>query len=181
MSEPARQRPSGWVLLVLLLIPYLFFKLQALFFLQQAKQLEEELQRLRPALSARVVSEQLSRTYRACEELAEQVRRLDLKNSRLLEQLSNLPPSISLTRLENRARLNVPLHQIFSGEPSEAPLRTDLWIEGTLLPGARNPELVLVRWAQQLQADGAEVQIRRLAPSPDLTGAWLFELRLGGT
>jgi len=180
VAETTRQRRSGWVLLVALLIPYLLIKLQAWSCANQAKQLEQELNRLRPALSAMVLSEQLKKTQSACAEITVQVRRMDLKNARLLEQLSHLPPSITLNRLENRARLKVPLHQLFSGAASEAPLQADLWMEGALLPGIRNPELVLVRWAQSLQVSGMEISIRRLAPSPRTPDIWLFELNLKG-
>ena len=180
MAEPTGQRRSGWLLLVILLIPYLLIKLQAWGYARQAQQLDQEMNRIRPALSAMVLSEQLKKTQEACEKISGQVRRLDLRNGRLLELLSGLPPSITLTRLENRARLNVPLHQIFSGVSPEESLRTDLWMEGSLLPGIRSPEGVLVRWAESLRTSGLDVQIRRLAPSPQDAEVWLFELRLGG-
>ena len=175
-----KPRRAGWVLPVFLLTVYLFIKLQAWGYARQAKHLEQELNRLRPALSAMVLSEQLKKTQEACAKISDQVRRLDLRNGRLLDLLSRLPPSITLDHLENRARLNVPLHQIFSGVSSEAPLQTDLWIEGKLLPGIRNPERVLVRWAKSLQTAGVNAQIQRLIPSPQDADVWLFELRLGG-
>ena len=138
------------------------------------------MERLRPALSARVLSEQLKKTEQVCAEIAGQVRRLDLQNGRLLEQLSKLHPSITLDRLENKARLKVPLHQLFLGSADAAPLRTELSISGRLLPGVRNPEGVLVRWAESLRAEGVEARIWRLAPSTEDTGTWLFEIRLKG-
>ena len=178
MAEPPRQRRSGWVLLVVLLIPYLFIKFQAWGCINQVKQLDQELNRLRPGLSAIVLSEQLTRTKQVCEQITVQVRGLGLKNGLLLEQLSHLPPSITLNRLENRSRLKVPLHQLFSGEASGASLQTDLRMDGTLLPGIRDPESVLVRWAESLQNSGLEVSIRRLAPSPGNPHEWLFQLTL---
>lgn len=149
----------------LLLIPYLFLKFQGLGCAREAKRLEQEMEKLRPALSAMVLSEQLEKTKQVCAEISAQVGRLDLRNGRLLEHLSRLPASITLDRVENRARLKDPLH-------------TDLWMEGQLLPGIRDPEGVLVRWAQTLQTEGAQAQIRRLTPSPGDQSVWLFELRL---
>lgn len=177
MTQP--QRRSGWLLLVAVLIPYLFIKLAAWTHARQANQLEAEINQLRPALSAIVLSEQLEKTREACEKLTQQVRGLDLENGRLLELLSHLPASITLTSFNHRARLNVPLHNIFAGTAGEVPLKTDLWIEGKLLPGDRNPELVLVRWAETLRDAGVDAEIKRLAPSPNELGIWLFELRMG--
>ena len=181
MADSAQKRRSNWALPTLLLVVYFFLKLQAWGYATQAKQLEQEINRLRPALSAMVLSEQLTKTQETCEKLSQQVRGLDLKSGRLLEALSQLPPSIVLDRFQNRARLNVPLHRIFSGAMAEAPLQMDLWVEGRLFPGIRNPEQVLVRWAQFLQTAGAEAKIKRLTPSPKEAGAWIFELQLEGS
>ncbi|GEM_PF-3329716 len=181
VAPPAQKRPAGGVLLLLLLIPYLFLKFQALGYARETKRLEQELDKLRPALSAMVLSEQLKKTEQVCAEISAQVRRLDLRNGRLLDQLSRLPASITLDEVENRARLKVPLGRLFSTESqSEAPLQVDLWMQGRLLPGIRDPEGVLVRWAQSLQTEGTQVQIRRLTPSPGDQSVWLFELRLVG-
>lgn len=166
----------------LLLIVYLFFKFQALGYSRQAAQLDKELNQLRPALSAMVLSRQLENTRRACQGVSDQVRWLDLQNGRLLEQFSKLPASITLERVENRARLKVPLKGVFSieaGRP-EPRLQTSLRIQGTLLSGIRDPESVLVRWAQSLQSDGMSVRIQRLVPSPQDPALWFFELTLEG-
>lgn len=183
MGEAPSRKPrrTSWVLPAFLLTIYLLIKLQAWGYARQANQLERELNRLRPALSAMVLSEQLKKTQEVCAKISDQVRRLDLQNNRLLELLSGLPPSLTLDRLENRARLNVPLHRLFSGVPSEVPLQADLRIEGRLLPGNRNPEWVLVHWAESFRAAGIAAQIRRLVPSPQDADVWLFELRLGGS
>ncbi len=179
MPEQPARRPSGWVLLIVVLIPYLFIKLAAWNSTREAKQLEQEINRIRPALSAIVLSQQLEKTQAACEKLKGQVRGLDLKNGNLLEVLSQLPPSIVLTSFNNRARLNVPLHHIFSGADDQVPVQDDLWMEGKLLPGSRNPELVLVRWAESLRAAGVNAEIKRLVPSSSEQGSWVFELRVG--
>ena len=170
-ADPKRR--GNWVLPALLLVVYLFFKFQALGYSRQAAQLRKDLNQLRPALSAMALSHQLENTRRACQEISDQVRRLDLQNSRLLEQLSKLPASITLERVENRAHLK--------GSLQPAPhLQTDLRIQGTLLSGVRDPESVLVRWAQALQSDGMSVQIQRLVPSPQDPALWSFELYLEG-
>ena len=148
--ETARKRRGNWVLPVVLLAIYFFIKLQAWSYARQAAQLEKELDQLRPALSAMVLSHQLENTRRACQGVSDQVRRLDLQNGRLLGQLSKLPASITLERVENRARLRVPLQGVFSievGQP-EPHLQTGLRVQGTLLSGIREPVAVLVRWAQ---------------------------------
>lgn len=181
-SLPAHKRRSNWVLPVILLTVYIFFKLQAWGYARQAARLEKELDQLRPSLSAIVLSGQLEHTRRACQEISDQVRRLDLQNGRLLEHLSKLPASITLDRLENRARLKVPLRGVFSlevGRP-EPHLKIGLKIQGTLSAGVRDPESVLVRWAQSLQSDGANVRIQRLVPAPQDPTRWSFELTLEG-
>ena len=168
-----QKRRSGWLLLIFLLIPYVFLKFQALSYARQVAQMEKELDQLRPALSARVLSEQLENTRRACQEVSDQVRRLDLRNGELLEQLSKLPASITLERVENRTRLKGPLW------PAPT-LQTDLKIQGVLSAGSRDPELVLARWAQSFQGDGMSVHLRRLVPSAQDPALWSFELYLEG-
>jgi hypothetical protein len=165
-----------------LLIPYVFLKFQALSYARQASQMEKELDQLRPALSARVLSEQLENTRRACQEVSDQVRRLDLHNGELLEQLSNLPASITLERVESRVGLKSPLQTVFSGEVTrpEPRLQTVLKIQGVLYAGIRDPEWVLARWAQSLQRDGMNVHLRRLTPSAQDPAVWSFEFYLEG-
>ena len=182
-AETAPKRRARWVLPTLLLIGYFFLKLQAWNYVQQANQLERELNELRPALSAKILSSQLERTEKACRKISGQVRQLDLQNGQLLQQLSKLPASIALERLENRTRLRVPLRGAFSveGARPEPYLRSGLSIQGTLMPGSRDPESVLARWAQSLQSDGMTVQVRRLIPVPRNPAARSFELYLEGS
>ena len=177
------KRRSSWALPAILLAIYIFIKLQAWGYTRQAAQLEKDLNQLRPTLSAIVLSGQLENTLQACQKVSGQVRRLDLQNGQLMEQISKLPASITLDRLENRARLKVPLQGVFSlevGRP-EPRLQTGLRIHGTLASGIRDPESVLVRWAQSLQSDGVNVRIPRLVPSPQDRALWSFELYLEGT
>jgi len=177
-----QKRHARWVLPTALLTVYIFFKLQAWGYARQAKQLEAELDHLRPALSAMVLAGQLENTRRACQQISDEVRRLDLKNGRLLEQLSKLPASITLERVENRSRLKVPLQGVFSTEVGrpEPHLQTSLRIQGTLSPGIRDPESVLIRWVQSLQSAGMNARIPRLVPSPKDPALWFFELTLEG-
>ena len=176
------KRRVNWVLPGILLAVYVFIKLQAWGYARQAAQLEKDLNQLRPTLSAIVLSGQLEHTLQACQEVSGQVRRLDLQNGQLLEHLSKLPASITLERLENRARLKVPLQGVFSIEVGRAEphLQTGLRIQGTLAAGFRDPESVLVQWAQSLQSDGMNVRIPRLIPSPRDPVLWSFELYLEG-
>ncbi len=160
-----RKRPAGWLLLILLLIPYVFLKFQALSYARQAAQMGKELDQLRPALSARVLPEQMENPRRPCQEISDQVRRLDLRNGELLEQLSKLPASITLERVENRAQPH---------------LQTGLKIQGVLSAGIRDPESVLARWVRSLQGNGMSVHIRRLVPSAQDPALWSFELYLEG-
>ena len=177
MAEPSRR--SGWALPAVLLVIYLLIKLQAWGYARHAHELEAELNRLRPALSARVLAQQLERAQQACAEITQLVRRLDLKNGALLEQLSHLPPSITLTRLENRARLKIPLQEIFTAPGQPAPhLQAGLRIQGTIQAGVRDPESVLVRWAESIQGWGNSVKIRKLSPSPRDPDFWTFEMVL---
>jgi hypothetical protein len=176
------KRRSSWVLPGILLAVYIFLKLQAWSYARQAAQLEKDLNHLRPTLSAIVLSGQLERALQACQAVSDQVRRLDLQNGRLLEQISKLPASITLDRLGTQARLKVPLQGVFSievGRP-EPHLQTGLRIQGTLAAGIRDPESVLVRWAQSLQSDGMNIRIPRLIPSPRDPALWSFELYLEG-
>lgn len=176
------KRRSSWALPAILLAVYIFFKLQGLSYTRQAAGLEKDLNQLRPTLSAIVLSGQLERTLQACQEVSNQVRRLDLQNGRLLEQISKLPASITLDRLGTQARLKVPLQGVFSievGRP-EPHLQTGLRIQGTLAAGIRDPESVLVQWAQSLQFDDVNVRIPRLVPSPRDPSLWSFELTLEG-
>lgn len=182
-AASARRPPKpGWILGGLLLAVYAGIKLLGWGCARQAMSLERQLEELRPALSAIVLAEQLENTRRACQEVASRTRQLDVKTSRLFAQLSSLPASITLTGLELHSRLSLPVPGTFS-VPAQGPgVRSahDTRIRGTLLPGVRDPETVLVRWAQTLQAEGSRVVIQKLAPSfePMDLGLWEFDLEI---
>ena len=182
MADGAPKQHVRWILPGILLAVYILIKLQAWSYARHAAELEKELNQLRPALSAIVLAGQLENTRKVCQEVSDQVRRLDLRNGRLLEQLSKLPASITLERLENRAHLKVPLQGVFSievGRP-EPRLQTGLRIQGAFFSGVRDPESVLVRWVQSLQSEGMNIRIQRLAPSAQDPVLWSFELILEG-
>lgn len=180
IKEHARRvKPSG-VLGGILLAVYIAIKLQGWGYARQAMSLQRQLEELRPGLSAIVLAEQLEKTRRACEEVASRTRQLGLKTSRLFTRLSNLPASITLTDLELRSRLSLPVPGTFSISAGGPGVRSahDTRIRGTLLPGARDPEGVLVRWAQTLRSNGGSVVIQKLAPSFETPGLWEFDLEI---
>lgn len=165
----------------LLLFVYFVIKLVGWSYARQVDRMERQLGELRPSLSAIVLSKQLENTRRACEEVASRVRRMDLKNSRLFTQLSNLPASVTLTKLDLRSRLTLPIQGTFSITVEGAGIqsRHGTRLQGTILPGGRDPEALLVRWARSLQGDeGASVVIRKLSPSFDKPDVWEFDLEV---
>lgn len=181
IKEHARKLRPGWVLGGILLAVYLGIKLQGWGYARQAASLERQIEELRPGLSAIVLSEQLENTRRACEEIGVRVRQLDLKTGRLVSELSELPASITLTKVELRSRLSLPVPGTLS-VPAEGPgVRSQhgIRIQGTLLPGARDPETVLVQWAHTLREEGGRVFIQKLAPSFETPGLWEFDLEVG--
>ena len=179
MEMKSRPKP-GWVLGGLLLFVYFVIKLVGWSYARQVITLERLLEEMRPSLSAIVLSEQLENTRRACQEVASRVRRMDLKNSRLFTQLSSLPASITLTKLDLRSRLTLPIQGTFSITVEGAGIqsRHGTRIQGTILPGGRDPEAMLVRWAHSMQGDGANVVIRKLSPSLDTPDLWEFDLEV---
>lgn len=166
----------------LLLFVYFVIKLIGWSYACQVVTLDRQLEELRPSLSAIVLSQQLENTRRACEEVASRVRRMDLKNNRLFTQLSSLPASITLTKLDLRSRLTLPIQGTFSITVEGAGIQSHhgTRLQGTILPGAgRDPEDLLVRWARSLQGDeGASVVVRKLSPSFDRPGVWEFDLEM---
>ena len=169
-----------WVLPVLLLGIYFLIKLQGWGYARQVAQLTRQLEDLRPSLSAWVLSEQLEETRRACGEVAERVRQLDLHSSRLLEQMSQLPSAITLEKLRVDTRLSLPVSGTFAVVKGEPPIRSaqSLRIIGSVQPGVRNPEEILVLWAETLSFPGSRVRILNLIPSLEAPGLWAFEVQM---
>ena len=167
MPNPPRTRRVSWILVWILLGVYFFLKLMAWGYAWQVRDLERQMAELRPALSAKVLYDQLESTHRACIQVSDQVRQMDLQKKHLLEELSELPASITLERVEAHSRLK--------DKPTPRPLR-GLRIEGSMLPGIRSPEAVLTTWAQKMEVAGTRVRIQKLIPSQQTQGLWRFEL-----
>ncbi|MBI3311989.1 MAG: hypothetical protein HYZ88_00470 [Candidatus Omnitrophica bacterium] len=150
---------SRWFLPSLLLGIYLFLKFQGWVYTRNAADLERQLEGLRPGLAAKVQHEQLERTRQACLQAGERIQQLHLEGEKLLQWLSaQLPASITLQRVQLRAN-------------------DGLRIQGMLLPGVRNPESVIVPWAQKLQTLQPNIRVLDLVPLSETPGAWSFELR----
>lgn len=150
---------SRWFLPSLLLGVYLFLKLQGWLYARNAADLERQLEELRPALAARVQYEQLEKTRQACLQARDRVGQIHLDGEKLLVGLSaQMPASITLRQIQLRAD-------------------EGLRITGTVLPGIRTPESVLVPWAQKLQALQPRIRVQELVPLSEIPGAWSFELQ----
>ncbi len=160
MPDSPWMRRTGWILPGILLGVYVILKLLAWGYARQASDLERQMAELRPALSAKVLYEQLEGTRRACIQVSEQIRQMDLDKTLFVEQLSHLPASITIEKLEVR-------------RPQKS-----LRIEGIVLPGIRSPESVLVPWAQRVGVADTRVTIRKLVPIPKAPGSWRFELQV---
>lgn len=146
---PTRKRPIGWILVGLLLGLYLIIKLQGWGYARHVRELESQLDQLRPALSAIVLYGQLKTVRQACLNLTQQVQTLDLKGAELVERLSrDVPPSITVEEIHLRSP-------------------DDLSIWGRVWPGVRPMEQVLVSWAGTFQTAGNRIRIRDLAPPAD--------------
>lgn len=149
---------SRWFLPSLLLGIYLFFKLQGWIYARGVADLELQLEEIRPALSAQVQHEQLEKTRQACLQAVERMEQIDREGAQLLQWFSQQQPaSITLRHLQLRADKG-------------------LRIRGTLFPGVRSPESVIVSWAQRMQILQPGIRIRELVPLPQTEGAWSFEL-----
>lgn len=155
---PERTRRSGWILPAILLGVYLLIKVQGWAFAYEAGILQRQLDELRPALSAMALAEQLKIALKAYEEGIRQIRRQHLPGPILLKDLTHLPASMVLERVELSPRT--------------------LRIRGTFLAGIRPPEKVLVPWAERLRSLGPALRIRKIAPSPEEPGRWQFELQV---
>lgn len=163
MPETGRKkRPIGWILLILLVGVYVAIKFQVWGYAQRVQELEAQLEKLRPTLSAKVTYDQLSVTHGAYLEASEQIQKIHLQVSPLLQQLSKeLPVSITLEKIE-----------------AESGKAVRIW--GEVLPGIRSPEAVLVPWAQRLRSVGAHVRIEKLESSPHGSGRAAFILTVEG-
>lgn len=181
IQQHARRIKPSWILGGILLAVYIAIKLQAWGYARQVMSLERQLEELRPGLSSIVLAEQMENTRRACEEVTARVQRLDMETARLFGRLSHLPASITLTKLEMRSKLSLPTPGTFSVAPVGPGVRSQhsTRLQGTLLPGLRDPETVLVRWAQTLQGEAGSVVIQKLAPSFETPGLWEFDLEVG--
>ena len=156
------RRPSRWILPAILIGIYLFLKLQGWMYSRRVMDLERQLDELRPALSAKVLLEQMESTRSALGQVIEKTERSDLNGSELLQQISRrLPPSVTLRRLQ---------------------IRTDreFQMQGVCLPGVRSPEQLVVALAQKLQAIRPGIRIQEIFPSAQIPGGWEFELRAEG-
>lgn len=157
MSDP-NQKNSRWLLPSILLGIYLFLKLQGWMYARGVADLERQLDPLRPALSTKALYDQLEITRQAMVQASEKVQQMNLPGARLLQWLSkHLPASMTLRRVQLSSDLQ-------------------LRVEGTFLSGARDPELTLVEWAQQLQSACPRIRIASFAPSAETSGAWDFQL-----
>lgn len=152
------KKPSRWFLPSILLGIYLFLKLQGWLYARGAADLERQLDEVRPALSTKALYEQLDLTHQIAVQAAQKVWGMDIRAERLLRWFSEqVPASITLRRVRVSAE-------------------GGLQIEGTLLPGTRDPEAVLVRWAQRLQQIQPRVRIWGFSPSMEREGVWNFQL-----
>lgn len=178
--QPQRRRPGHWILPGFLLALYLLIRLQISNYAIGVRDLQRQLDELRPALVANVLRQQLEVTRLSYLETSSQIRRMDLQNNRLLEKLSQLPPSMTLDRLEIRTA-GAPVR---GGETLEVPEPTGrrqgiLRIEGSLRPGIRSPESLLVSWVQRLPVGpDSTIKIRRFSPSVESLDVWNFEVQI---
>ena len=154
-----KRRPARWFLPSVLLGIYLFMKLQGWIYARGAADFKRQLDQLRPALAAKVQQEQLEKTRQACLEASEAIQKAQRDGAPFLQWFSqHLPASVTLRRVELRADRG-------------------LILQGTLLPGVRTPESVIVPWAQKLQTLQPALRIEELVPLSEPPGAWSFELR----
>jgi len=148
----------GWIVLGILLAIYLIVKFQTWLFVHQTRALERQLEALRPALSAIALSKQLNQTVQAYQQAVHQIRSHDAFGLAWIETLTRLPASITLDRVEVT--------------------RHGAYLVGSLTPGVRSPEAVLVRWVQTLMDLGTRATVSRLVPDEDEADRWLFEVQL---
>ena len=161
MADAPRRRPqAGWVCAWILLGLYLILKITGLWYGMQVRAVDRKIQELRPTLANILLFKRMEETKAACQRSFDQIRQMDLQGDRFLQQLSHqLPPSITVQRLEL--------------DPE-----TGVWVRGTCMAGIRNPEEVILRWAQRLQeSTQPTVRLKGLVPDRQIQGLWHFELR----
>ncbi len=152
------KKPGRWVLPAVLLGVYLFLKLQGWSYGFRANSLEQQLEQIRPVLSAIVLAEQMESVRRAYAELCDKAGRLDIKGSRFLQQLSRSQPAVvTIERIEVT--------------PEE------IQVHGILRSGIQSPEEILSRWNRRMGESWREVQVQGLAPDSQAEGAWRFQLK----
>lgn len=154
---PKRGSP-GWVLTWILIGLYFLLKLQGWWYAAQVRQLERQLDRLRPTIARIIQYDHLEVTRQACLTAFDQVRRMDLGGGKILEQISrNLPASLTLTRMEVDPQWGIKA-------------------SGSLVTGDRSPEETLFVWLYRLQKSDFSVRVKELMPDPQLAGFWRFEV-----
>lgn len=158
LPKLAGGRPGRWTLPAVLLGVYLFLKLQGWNYGFRAMGLERQMEQMRPALSAIVLSEEMERSRRGYLDLFGRIGGLDIQGSRLLQRLSrNQPVSVTVERVE--------------AGPQE------IRIQGVLKPGVLPPEEVLSRWDRRMGEAWRDVQVQDLAQEDPIEGIWRFRLK----
>jgi hypothetical protein len=153
-----KSRHGGW-LLAILLLAYFLLKFQAWNYMRSIRQLEKELDSLRPELSSVALQEHLQSNREEYLKLFEQIGRKKVPAGAMFKHFSHtLPPSITLRQCV-----------LFS--PSEFSLSGDFY------PGAREPEEALITWLSPF-SDTMQIKIRSIGPLPDNSGRWRFEIEV---
>lgn len=152
------KKQGRWALPAVLLGVYLFLKLQGWNYGFRAKDLEQQLEQMRPVLSAIVLAEQLESTQKAYTELCEKAGRLDIKGSPFLQQLSRgLPAVVTIEKMEVGS--------------------AGVQIHGVLRQGIQSPEEILNLWDSRMGGSWRELQAQELAPDPQTERVWRFQLK----
>ena len=152
------KKPGKWVLPAILLGVYLVIKLQGWSYGFRAKDLEQQLEQIRPVLSAIILAEQLESTRKAYTELCDKAGRLDIKGSRFLQRLSQaVPAAVTIERMEIGSE--------------------EIQVHGFLRPGVQSPEEILNLWDRRMEGAWREVQVQRLAPDRPAGEIWSFQIK----
>ena len=158
MADPSPPKPAGWILPLVLLGIYLFLKLQGWNYEFRAMEMEKQLERLRPTLSAIVLSEQLEATKEELTQLLDKVENLALEPNPFLQQLSkNLPGEITLEKMEIGPE--------------------GIQVKGILRPEARSAGEVLALWTEKWEERWHPVQVQDLTQDLKTPEIWHFQLR----
>lgn len=154
-----KRRPGGW-LLAILLAAYFLLKFQAWFYSRGARDLEKELDSLRPALSASALQEHLQSNRQEYIRVFDQIRRKRVPAEAMFRHFSRtLPPSVSLTQC---SLISV----------------SEFSVTGDFYPGIREPEEALISWLAPFQSDSMRIWIRSIGPLSDGSGRWRFEIEV---